>query len=104
VPAQLILTADDAELHADGADMTRIAFKLADKYGNRLPFSNAVIGFELEGDADLIGENPFPLVGGQAALYLKARRTPGAVTVRARVLGALARPQNAEASVTVQIV
>jgi beta-galactosidase len=104
VPAQLILTADDAELHADGADMTRIAFKLADKYSNRLPFSNAVIGFELEGDADLIGENPFPLVGGQAALYLKARRTPGTVTVRARVLGALARPQNAEASVTVQIV
>jgi beta-galactosidase len=104
VPAQLLLTADDAELQADGADMTRIAFKLADKYGNRLPFSNAVIGFEVEGDADLIGENPFPLVGGQAALYLKARRTPGTVTVRARVLGALVRPLNGAASVTVQIV
>ncbi len=101
VPAQLVLTADDASLHADGADMTRIAFKLADKYGNRLPFSNAVIGFEVEGEADLIGENPFPLIGGQAALYLKARRTAGAVTVRARTLGSLTRPF--EASVTVGI-
>ena len=32
-----MLAADDAELHADGADMTRLVFKITDKYGNRLP-------------------------------------------------------------------
>ncbi|MDX2137922.1 MAG: glycoside hydrolase family 2 TIM barrel-domain containing protein [Chloroflexota bacterium] len=83
LPQQLILTADDATLHADGTDMTRLVFKLVDKYGHRLPHAHAVATFTLEGEADLIGVNPFPLVGGQAGMYLKARRTAGVVTVRA---------------------
>jgi beta-galactosidase len=83
LPQQLTLTTDDAVLHADGADMTRIVFKLVDKYGHRLPHAHAVVTFTVEGDADLIGVNPFPLVGGQAGMYLKARHTAGMITVRA---------------------
>jgi beta-galactosidase len=83
VPHALTLQADDAELNADGADMTRLVFKIVDKYGNRLPFSMQSVSFEVEGPADLIGENPFALVGGQAALYLRARHEPGTVTIRA---------------------
>jgi beta-galactosidase len=84
LPRALTLTADDAELLADGAEMTRLVFRLVDAEGARLPHAHAVVEFTLEGDAELIGVNPFPLVGGQAALYLKARHTPGIITVRAK--------------------
>jgi beta-galactosidase len=83
LPAALTLQPDDAELYADGADMTRVVFQLVDAFGHRLPHAHAVVTFSVEGDAELIGTNPFPLVGGQAAVYLKARHTAGAVTVRA---------------------
>jgi beta-galactosidase len=97
VPRQLILRADDEQLHADGADMTRLSFKIADKYGNRLPFAFAPIHFEIEGAGELIGQNPFPLAGGQGALYLKATKQAGVVTVRATT------PRLAPAEVKVSI-
>jgi len=64
--------------------MTRVAFKIVDKHGNVLPYATSVVSFEIEGNADLIGDNPFPLVGGQAALYLRARETIGSVTITAK--------------------
>ena len=83
LPACLELTLDDNTLHADGADMTRLVFRITDKFGNRLPYTDQVISFEIDGPAELIGENPFALIGGQAALYVKAGYEPGTVTVRA---------------------
>ena len=83
LPDSLLLTLDDSELQADGADMTRLAFRIVDKYGNRLPFTNQIVSFEIDGPAELIGENPFAIMGGQAALYVKAQRQPGTVTIRA---------------------
>jgi beta-galactosidase len=84
VPVALTLEADDAELRADGSDMTRLVFRIVDAFGNRQPFATAAVSFEVEGPGRLIGENPFALVGGQAAVYLAATETPGAVTVTAR--------------------
>jgi beta-galactosidase len=83
VPARLELSADDAQLEADGTDMTRITFRIVDKYGNVLPYSAAVVTLDAEGPADIIGDTLFPLIGGQAAVYLKARRDTGEVIVRA---------------------
>ncbi|GIL12349.1 MAG: beta-galactosidase [Chloroflexota bacterium] len=97
VPRALVLEADDAELNADGADMTRLVFKIVDKYGNRLPYTNQVVSFEIEGPAELIGENPFALMGGQAALYVKAGRELGTVTVRATT------PRLEAAAVTINV-
>ncbi len=84
-PERIVLSADDAELHADGADMTRIIFKVVDCYGNRLPYTRSILTLTLETDtaAQLIGENPTVAVGGQGAVYLKAGRQAGAVTVTA---------------------
>jgi len=84
VPHSLILTPDDTQLVADGMDMTRVVFKITDQYGNRQPYAIKVVSFEIDGPADLIGDNPFPLVGGQAALYVRARHERGTVTIRAR--------------------
>jgi len=87
LPTNLELTTDTDELYADDADMTRLIFCITDKFGNPLPYAIKVVNFELEGPADLIGENPFPLVGGQAALFIKARHQTGTVTVKANAPG-----------------
>jgi len=83
IPRQLILRADDGELSADGADMTRLTFCVADAYGNALPFVSAAVTLEASGPAGIVGENPFPLVAGVGAVYLRAARTPGRAVVTA---------------------
>ncbi|MCK6580418.1 MAG: hypothetical protein L6Q98_20175 [Anaerolineae bacterium] len=83
IPGALVVQPDDTELHADGADMTRLVFKVVDNYGNRLHYYNAIVSFTLEGPGELVGDNPFALIGGQAALYVRAGRTPGTLTIRA---------------------
>ncbi|MFL7812678.1 MAG: glycoside hydrolase family 2 protein [Anaerolineales bacterium] len=84
LPRRLELEVDDLQLVADGSDMTRLAFRITDEFGNPTPYVEEAVQFELEGEADLIGNNPFLLMGGQAAVYLKARKQPGRVTIRAR--------------------
>lgn len=98
LPRKLELSTDTDRLNADGADMTRLVFRITDQHGNPLPYSTKVVTFELQGEADLIGENPFPLVGGQAALFVKARHQPGKVTVRAQA------PDLPDATVHVEII
>jgi beta-galactosidase len=87
VPDKLLLEPDDCELHADGADMTRLVFKIVDRFGNRLPYAIKVVDFEIDGPADLIGDTPFPLVGGQAAFFVRAKHEAGTVTIRAKAKG-----------------
>lgn len=84
IPRKLEFYAEDTQIYADGMDMTRLVFKITDNYGNRLPYAIQPVHFELlEGDAELIGENPFALVGGQAALFLRAGRSQGTVRIKA---------------------
>lgn len=83
IPHALQLQADACDLLADGIDMTRLTFRIVDRYGNVLPYVPSVVHFEVQGDAALIGDNPFPLIAGQAALYVKSGRTAGAVTITA---------------------
>lgn len=84
LPYRLELEVDAPQLIADGIDMTRLAFRITDEFGNPLPYAEEAVHFELQGEADLIGNNPFLVVGGQAAVYLKARKKPGQVSIRAR--------------------
>jgi beta-galactosidase len=86
-PAAFSLQADSQELIADGADMTRVVVSVNDKYGNPLPYQLRVVDFKLKGPAELIGENPLPLVAGQAACLVKSSNKPGAVTLQASTPG-----------------
>ena len=97
VPKRLELSTDTDQLQADGADMTRLIVRITDEYGNPLPYAVMVVNIELEGEAELIGENPFPVIGGQAALLVKARKQAGRVVIRA------AAPRLPMASVTLEI-
>ncbi len=83
IPHSLCLTTNTTQLISDGADMARIAVQITDKYGNVLPYQWRIIHFTLKGDADLIGENPLPLLGGQSACYVKSRHTVGEVMLDA---------------------
>ncbi|MBN2471778.1 MAG: glycoside hydrolase family 2 protein [Anaerolineae bacterium] len=84
VPDRLVLGAHTAQLVADGADMARITVQIVDRYGNVLPYQLRVVNFSLEGDAQLIGENPLPLFGGQGACFIRAGHSKGTVTLTAR--------------------
>jgi beta-galactosidase len=95
--AALLLEADDDFLQNDGIDMTRLVFKIVDKYGNVLPYLNRVVSFEVDGPGSLIGENPFALIGGQAAVYLKAGQQAGKVTITAST------PRLKPVSVTIEL-
>jgi beta-galactosidase len=68
---------DDTALLADGADTTRIVLRVTDEFGAVRPFASDAIRFELTGPAELIGDNPFALVGGAGAIWIRAAETAG---------------------------
>jgi beta-galactosidase len=77
------LLADDTKLHADGADTTRVVLRVTDEYGAIRPFANDAIKLELEGPAEIIGDNPFALVGGTGAIWIRAKEQAGMVQLTA---------------------
>jgi beta-galactosidase len=89
VDRKFALAPDDRALIADGADTTRMVFRVTDEFDNILPFSDGAIRFEIEGPAEIIGDNPFALVGGTGAIWIRAKEQPGTVRLTAHhpVLG-----------------
>ena len=75
---------DDTTLVADGADSTRVVLRCTDEFGSPRQFATEAIAFTLEGPAQLIGDNPFSLVGGTGAIWIRAGLTPGKVTLHAK--------------------
>jgi len=83
VDSKFMLLPDDTELIADGGDTTRVVLRVTDEFGAVQPFANDSIRFELEGPARIIGDNPFSLIGGTGAIWVRAQETPGKVTLKA---------------------
>jgi beta-galactosidase len=83
IDAKFMLLPDDTELIADGADSTRVVLRVTDEFGAVQPFANDAIKFELEGPASLIGDNPFALIGGTGAVWIRAQEKPGKVRITA---------------------
>ena len=77
------LLPDDTTLVADGADTTRVVLRVTDEFGNIRPYAGDPIVLTLEGPADIIGENPFGLVGGTGAVWIRARQEAGTVQLTA---------------------
>ncbi|MEG9436737.1 glycoside hydrolase family 2 protein [Edaphobacter sp. HDX4] len=73
------LVPDDTSLVADGADTTRVVMRVTDQFGNIRTYANDPITLKLEGSAELIGDNPFALIGGTGAIWIRAGDRPGAV-------------------------
>jgi beta-galactosidase len=77
------LLPDDRELIGDGADSTRVVLRVTDEFGAIRPFANDAVRLELEGPADVIGDNPFSLIGGTGAVWIRAKEQPGRVRLKA---------------------
>jgi beta-galactosidase len=77
------LVADDTTLIADGADATRVVFRVTDEFGNVRPFSTEPIQLDLDGPAELIGDPVFSLAGGLGAVWVRANETAGRVQLKA---------------------
>jgi len=75
---------DDLELYADGTDATRVVFRVTDEFGAIRPYASDPIVLNLEGPAEIIGDNPFALIGGTGAIWVRAKEEPGTVTLTAR--------------------
>jgi beta-galactosidase len=91
------LLPDDPTLVADGADSTRVVFRVTDEFGAIRPFADGAIEFELQGPAELIGDNPFALIGGTGAVWIRAKEQPGEVRLTAK------HPQLGKQEVTFQV-
>jgi beta-galactosidase len=90
VDQKFALLPDDTRLNADGADTTRVVLRVTDEFGAIRPFANDAVKLELEGPAEIIGDNPFALIGGTGAIWIRAKEQPGTVKLTAKhpVLGA----------------
>jgi beta-galactosidase len=84
VDARFALVPDDTQLLADGADSTRVVLRVTDEFGAIRPFANDAIALELEGPGEIVGDNPFVLVGGTGAIWIRAGEQAGTVKLRGR--------------------
>ncbi len=94
-------SADDAELIADGIDMTCLVCKVVDHYGADRAYGTGTVSFQISGPGEIVGDNPLSLTeaGGAAAVWIRTiRNRSGQIRVRAThsVLG------SAQAEVTVR--
>jgi beta-galactosidase len=74
---ELSVRADDRELVADGADQTRVVFRVVDRYGAPRPYADGQVGLTVDGPAVLVGDNPFDFAGAGGVGAVWVRTLPG---------------------------
>ena len=80
----LLVLPDETTLTADGADTVRVVLRAVDEFGSLRHYAADAITFHIEGPATLIGDNPFGLIGGTGAIWLRTTETPGTITLTAK--------------------
>jgi beta-galactosidase len=83
IDQEFSLVPDDTRLLADGADTTRVVLRVTDEFGAIRSLANDAIQLAVEGAAEIIGDNPFALVGGTGAVWLRAKEQAGRVRLTA---------------------
>jgi beta-galactosidase len=81
--AKFLLLPDDRSLVGDGADTTRVVLRVTDEYGAVKPFADSAIRLEIDGPAEMIGDNPFSLVGGTGAVWIRTKEQAGTAKLTA---------------------
>ena len=83
VDRKFALLPDDTALLADGADSTRVVLRVTDEFDRIRPFADDSIRFEIQGPGEIVGDNPFSLIGGTGAVWIRAKEQPGKVRLTA---------------------
>ncbi len=81
---QLHVEPDDAELVGDGIDATRVVLRVTNEQGGARPFSTGAVLLRVEGPGEIVGENPFSLVGGVGAVWVRSKEAAGTIKLHAR--------------------
>jgi beta-galactosidase len=84
VDCKFALLPDDRELVADGADCTRVVLRVTDEFGAIRTYANDPVEFTVEGPVRLIGDNPFALIGGTGAVWVRAGEIAGTARLTAK--------------------
>jgi beta-galactosidase len=83
IDQQFSVLPDETKLFADGADTTRVVLRVSDEFGAIRSLASDAIQLNVEGPAEIIGDNPFALVGGTGAVWLRAKEQAGKVRLTA---------------------
>ncbi len=75
------------ELEAGKNDIVFIYASVADADGTIIPDDKRAISFTVEGDAQLVGDNPRSAEAGISTILLKAGKNPGIIKVKASADG-----------------
>lgn len=88
-PAKIILSADlsGKDLQAGKNDVVFVYASVADTGGTIIPDESRAIKFLLEGDAELIGDNPRNAEAGISTILLRAGKIRGKIYIRATAEG-----------------
>jgi beta-galactosidase len=78
-----VLKQSDPVLSIRSIIQTRVVLRVTDEFGAIRPFANDAIKLDLEGPAEIIGDNPFALIGGTGAIWIRAKEQPGTVRLTA---------------------
>ncbi len=84
VDRKFTIRPDDTELLADGADTSRVVLRVTDEFDAIRTYANDPIVFTLDGPAEMIGDNPFALIGGTGAIWIRAQQRAGTARLTAR--------------------
>ena len=68
----------------DGSDVTRLLIRITDEFGNTQQFASGVVSLTIDGPGEIIGENPFGLVGGAGAVWIKTKTEAGLIRLTAK--------------------
>ncbi|MEQ1646454.1 MAG: glycoside hydrolase family 2 protein, partial [Pyrinomonadaceae bacterium] len=61
----------------------RVVFRVTDEYGNDRPFAVGAIQFTIE-NGEIIGDNPFALIGGCGAIWIRSTEKAGTIRLTAK--------------------
>jgi len=91
-PAKITLSVDlsGKELQAGKNDVVFVYASVVDAAGTVLPEDIRAITFAVEGDAELVGDNPRKAEAGISTILLKAGKTAGTVKIKATAEGLIA--------------
>jgi hypothetical protein len=91
---------DDQALKADGSDARLIFIDVVDKGGTVVYTNTSSVDLLIEGPGSIVGPTSLRMKGGQLAVWVRARRSPGTITLTASSPGLTA----ARASIEVHAV
>jgi beta-galactosidase len=82
---KLAIAADDAAIHGDGCDATRVAFMVVDKYGATCGAMDGDVNVTMIGLGEMIGDTTFAMneTGGVGAVWVRAKARRAMITVMA---------------------